>query len=755
MSELRPGPDAGPPIGGPPWSDAVPETGGTWWSRHRQAKQRRLAGMTRGRRVARRLGIVATGLLAFLALSMVVAVVGFYQLSDVPRPTDRPNPQVASILYSDGSVMARIGTQNRTDVALSAVPQDVRWAVLAAEDRGFYSEHGISLRGTARAALNDLRGGDTQGGSGITQQYVKNVYTDSQRTLTRKFRELAIAVKIDRDYSKNQILEWYLNTIYFGRGAFGVQAAAQAYFGVDVGRLTLDQGALLAGLIQAPTDYDPATSRSLARQRWSYVLDGMVATGHLDAATRATLRFPKTIKPTVTQFGDTGPDGLIVRQVTAELQADGISTHELNYGGLQIRTTINKRAQQAALSSIDAVYGHLTKQQKKDKLREALVAVDPATGGVLAYYGGANGVGTDYALAWRAPGSSFKPFTLAAVLDANLAGDKPSYAINSIVDGSQPYKVDGLTINNDPGDAGYSHPQPITEAMKTSLNTAFARLADAVGPDNVAAAAHKAGIPAKKTSTAYKAAGQPTLADRDGHTDVTIGFGSYPVRTIDQATAFATFAAGGVHHAAYFVQKVTDSTGKVVFEHAENGTRAFSPQVANDVTVSMNQVAAWSGDALAGGRPCAAKTGTVGLDTSAGGNSDAWMVGFTPQVSAAVWTGNDQTSVPVVNRSGGQLYGRDMPGQAWKSFMDTYLDGKPVQPVATKQEILNSSVPKYEPPASTSAAPTSAAPTTTPAPSPTPTSSPPGSGTPSPTGSTSPPRVPPPTRSGPTRSSPR
>ena len=679
---------------------------GDWFKRRRARKKRRLAAMSRKRRVWRRVGLAFTWLLAFFAVTLTVATIAFYQLSRVPKPTDLKINQIATIAYADGTPMAKIGDTNRTSVSLSKVPVDVRWAVLAAEDRKFYSESGVSIRGTIRAAINDLTGGDTQGGSGITQQYVKNAYLNSSRTLSRKFKELAIAIKLDRDYSKDQILEWYLNTIYFGRGTYGIEAASQAYFKVDVDKVTVTQGALLAGLIQAPSDYDPATAPQLAKDRWNYVLDGMVSINRLDAAKRATLTFPATVAPSTAQFGGTGPTALIVRQVKAELGKIGIDESTLNTGGLTIRTTINRSAQDSAQSAINQVYGDLSTEQIKDKLREALVAIDPSTGSVLAYYGGSNGAGVDYAQAWRAPGSSFKPFTLAAVLNANLAGKQPAYAINSVVDGSQP--ATGLTglppIFNDPGDASFSFPQAITQAMKVSLNTAFARLAEQVGPDVVAATAHTAGIAPLKTSTAYSDAGKKTLVGADGHADATIGFGSYAVRPIDQATAFATLASGGTRHASHFVQKVTDSSGTTLYQHKDDGVQAFDKRVANDVTVSMNQVASWSGDALADGRPSAAKTGTVGLDGNQSGNSDAWMVGFTPQVSAAVWTGNDLTSIPVVNSSGGALYGSNMPGQAWKVFMDTYLAGVPEVPVANQQEIFGgtnpatSSVPTSTPP---------------------------------------------------------
>ena len=193
-----------------------------WPERRRKrkaAKKRRLAKMSPRRRIARRVGIIATWLLAIVALFMSTTVVLFYTLTDVPRPEDLPLPKTATIQYADGSVMARQFQQNRTIVKLDQVPEHVRWAVLAAEDRGFYSEPGFSMKGTVRAALSDLTGGDTQGGSGITQQYVKNAYLNNERSLSRKLKELMIAVKLARQYSKNQILEFYLNTVYFGRGA--------------------------------------------------------------------------------------------------------------------------------------------------------------------------------------------------------------------------------------------------------------------------------------------------------------------------------------------------------------------------------------------------------------------------------------------------------------------------------------------------------------------------------------------------------
>ena len=221
-------------------------------------------------RIWRRVGLIATWCLGGFAVFLVVAVVGLYTLADVPRPEDLPQPQAAEIYYADGSLLAKIGTENRTIVPLSQVPDSMKWALISTEDRNFYSEPGFSIRGSLRAALSDLTGGDTQGGSGLTQQYVKNAYLSSQQTLTRKIKELAISVKLAREYSKDDILGFYLNTVYFGRGAYGIEAAAQTYFGVDSSKLTVAQSALLAGLLRAPSYYDPANNPQAAQARWQH-----------------------------------------------------------------------------------------------------------------------------------------------------------------------------------------------------------------------------------------------------------------------------------------------------------------------------------------------------------------------------------------------------------------------------------------------------------------------------------------------------
>jgi membrane peptidoglycan carboxypeptidase len=691
--------------------------------------------MTRKKRIWRRVGLIATWCLGGFAFFLVIAVIGLYTLADVPRPEDLKQPQAAIIYYADGSEMAKIGTQNRTIVPLSQVPESMRWAVLSTEDRNFYKDPGFSFTGTARAALSDLTGGDTQGGSGITQQYVKNAYLSSEQTITRKIKELAISVKLAREYSKDDILEFYLNTVYFGRGAYGIEAAAQTWFNEDSSKLTVAQGALLAGLLKAPSGYDPALHPVAAKARWKLVLDNMVVTGHLSGEDEAGLAYPDTLPPSDGNgLGASGPEGLIVTQVKQELEAEGISEAAINTKGLRIQTTIVPAAQKAAEDAITTAYAKPTAKQAN--LQKALVAVDPSSGAVLAYYGGSDGTGFDYAQAYRQPGSSFKPYVLATALQQNLAGIKPAYTINSVFDGSSPQIIDGQSISNDPTDPKTGK-YTLADAMTLSLNTVFYRLASDVKPAAVATLAHQLGIAPTRDVNGVST---PTL-QINGVTDDRIGIGGYEVRPIDQAVGYASLANGGTLNESYFVQKVTDASGDVLYQHKAAGKRVIDAKVVNDTTLSMEKVASSSGLSLAGGRAVASKTGTVGIGTTSN-SSDAWTVGFTPAVSVASWAGSN-TLDPIYNNQGTSMYGRQNPGQAWQLFMNAYLGSTPKQALPTKQQIgvdaatstpPSSSVPPSSstPPPSSSAA-SSTPPTTPPVTPPTtPPTVPPASLTPSP-----------------------
>ncbi|WP_396890829.1 transglycosylase domain-containing protein [Mycobacterium sp. Z3061] len=632
--------------------------------------------------------------LAVLILLPIVTFTMAYFIVDVPRPGDIRTNQVSTILASDGSEIAKIVPPegNRVDVNLNQVPVHVRQAVIAAEDRGFYSNPGFSFTGFARAVGNNLFGGDLQGGSTITQQYVKNALVGSAQHgwsgMMRKAKELVIATKMSGEWSKDDVLQAYLNIIYFGRGAYGISAASKAYFDKPVEQLTVAEGALLAALIRRPSTLDPAVDPEGALARWNWVLDGMVETKALAAKDRAGQVFPKTVSPDQARAENqtTGPNGLIERQVTKELlELFNIDEQTLNTQGLQVTTTIDPQAQQAAEK---AVSKYLDGQDPD--MRSAAVSIDPRTGAVKAYYGGSNALGFDFAQAGLQTGSSFKVFALVAALEQGIG---LGYQVDS-----SPLTVDGIKITNVEGEScGTCN---LAEALKMSLNTSYYRLMLKLkgGPQAVADAAHQAGV-------AESFPGVPHTLSEDGKggpPNNGIVLGQYQTRVIDMATAYATLAASGLYHRPHFVQKVVNAEGQVLFDAgtADNsGDQRIPKAVADNVTAAMQPIAGYSrGHNLAGGRQSAAKTGTTQFgDTTS--NKDAWMVGYTPQLSTAVWVGTVKGDQPLVSASGGAIYGSGLPSDIWKSTMDGALKGQPNETFPKPTEIGGyAGVPAAPPP---------------------------------------------------------
>ncbi|WKK10864.1 Penicillin-binding protein 1A [Rhodococcus ruber] len=619
---------------------------------------------------ARRWRIVGNLALAVVAVLVLVPALMFavaYLSTDVPRPSDMKTNQVATVYAADGTTeLSRIVPPegNRVEVDLAEIPEHVRNAVLSAEDRNFYSNPGFSVSGFARAARDNVLGKETAGGgSTITQQYVKNVLVGADRTVTRKMRELVISTKMARQWSKDEILQAYLNTIYFGRGAYGIAAAAQAYFGKPVGELSVAEGAVLAGVIQTPSALDPEFNRPAIEARWNYVLDGMVEMGELDTAERDAQEFPPTVPAAQATQADaaTGPEGLLRTQVIRELEAAGISGQVLSTEGLQITTTIDPRAQQAAIDS-----ARETLEGEPANLRTAVVSIDPRSGAVRAYYGGEEGAGFDFAQAPVQTGSAFKVFGLVAAL-------KDGIGLNARFS-SAPLTVGDLEIGNVEGEScGVC---TIAEALKRSLNTSFYRLMMAMenGPQKIADAAHEAGIPLEIPGVDGR-----TLSHNGGAPEGGIVLGQYQSRVIDMASAYATLAASGTYHQPYFVQRVVNAEGEVLLDRpASPGEQRLDPAVADNVTQAMQPIAAYSrGHALAGGRPSAAKTGTTQLGDT-GLNKDAWMVGYTPSLSTAVWVGTPDGTA-ITNSWGGSIYGSMLPSDIWKGTMDGALEGTEVE----------------------------------------------------------------------------
>ena len=631
-----------------------------------------------------------------------------YAVTDVPAPNEVATKQALQLLYADGKPMARFGT-NRVLVPLSRVSLPAQHAVLAAEDRNFYSEPGISPRGIARAMFSNVKGGGVeQGGSTITQQYAKNAFLSQERTFSRKIKEVFIALKMSRTVSKDQILEDYLNTIYFGRGAFGIEAAANTYFGprVHASQLTAEQAAVLASSIRSPAGYDPERHPQRAKARWAYVLDGMLKKKWLSQEQRAAAAYPKVLGRAAKDLVD-GDLSYVRDQVINELEKHGFAEDRIASGGLVVVTTLQRKAQDAARSAIkDGLKG-----KGPDAPVGALVSVKPGTGQVVAYYGGSTPGGFDWADQGQGqePGSSMKPYVLAAALESGKA-------LSDKYDGHSPQDVCGDKVTNDAGDPPFGQ-LDLATALAHSVNTVYTRLACDIGPKKVVALAHKAGI--------------TTPLDGEGSVSqqVALGSGGYEVHPLDHANGYATFAAKGLHAAPHFVLYVKDSHNNVVYRAKEKTDRAFPEDVSADVTYAMQKVVqeGTGKNAKIPGRPTAGKTGTTQ------NNKNAWFCGFTPQLATAVWVGR-----PGGKSLGKSGYGGTLAAPIFRDFMEKALEGEPVKQFPPAAHVASTATP------TATATPTGPpSPTSTPTvqvtlPPVVPTKKPHGSPTPAPTATSSP-----------------
>jgi membrane peptidoglycan carboxypeptidase len=637
------------------------------------------------------------GGLALLVLA-VVGVVVAYGRTTIPQPNDLADAQVSILYYADGKTeLDRIAVAegNRESVPLSKVPKPVQDAHLAAEDRTFYTNNGISVGGIFRAVKSSLTGDAQVGGSTITQQYVKNYFLTQDRTLSRKGREILISVKIDGELTKQQILENYLNTIYYGRGAYGIQSAARTYFNKDVSKLSVGEGAVLASILNAPALYDPANGEAAAERlngRYEWVLDGMVSEGWLAPAERAKLtKLPKIQKLKASTRGS-GPSGYITAEVRGELHRIGLTDQDIDKGGLRITTTIDKKAQTAAIA---AMQDNLPKA-----VQGGLVAVRPGDGAVVAMYGGANYAKTQWNSATQAilqAGSNFKPFAvLAAVRDGISTKTK--------FEGNTPQKFADVTINN------FEHRSygmvDMRRMIGRSINTAFVALNEKIGPAKTKQAAIDAGIP-----ESTKGLG----------TDLTNVLGTSSPRVIDMASAYSTIASQGVRSKPYFITKVTSTTSDFTYDVKPQTQRAFDKDVTADVTDALTYTVKPGGTAtkLQGlNRPVAGKTGTSEE------NKSVWFSGFVPQLAVSIGmykpdaNGNPTT---MTGAEGYNLTGGTIPADIFMAFMQPTLEGVEVLPFPDRAGVGDTRVPREtttQAPTTTTEAPTTTteAPTTTQAP---------------------------------------
>ncbi|MEU9355091.1 transglycosylase domain-containing protein [Streptomyces griseoloalbus] len=680
-------------------------------------------------------GLCLLGMGAFIVLYMVI---------DIPEGNADAERQGNVYKYSDGSLMARKG-YNREIVDLARVPKDVQRTFVAAENKTFYKDSGVDIRGTARGVLNTLSGKGAQGGSTITQQYVKNYYLTQDRTVSRKLKEMVISLKLDREKSKDYILAGYINTSFYGRGAYGIQAAAQAYYRVDAEDLTVEQGAYLAALLQAPNQYDWAiasdTGRRLVQERWDYVLDNMVEQKWLDRSERRAMKFPVPEEPRpapgmegqtgyVVEAANTALKRQLVEQGTAEdmNQADAL----VDAGGWTVTLNIDKK-KQAALEK--AVKTRLTSKLDPDKrpvdadVQAGAVSVDPKTGAVVAMYGGVdyvkhytnNATRDDYQ-----PASTFKPVILAAAVDQDAeTQDGVPITADTIYDGTSERPVmDGdrevgfAPPNEDDVDYGDI---TVQEAMNKSVNSVFAQMGIDVGMPEVVKVAGELGM----ETEGMEAVPAQTL-------------GSMGASPLEMAGVYATLDNHGKKVTPAIVKSVEHKDRQVEFPDPI-GEQVISREAADTVTSVLTGVVddgtareSVRENPLRDGQQVAGKTGT------SDNNKSAWFTGFTPDLVTSVGLfGEDEknhSQVPMY-RAGGVDYrvnGGGFPAEIWAAYTFGVMDevtefdletkqGAAVRPSTSPPDTQSpSQTPSQEP---TSQEPTTEAPSETP--SQTPTSQPP------------------------------
>ncbi|MFI2734523.1 transglycosylase domain-containing protein [Streptomyces sp. NPDC018711] len=634
-----------------------------------------LPGPVERRRRPRR---VLRTLLGLLLLGMLLSAGAFaagYLLVEIPPANAAAVAQSNVYLYRDGTPLARDGEVNRENVRLDQIPLTVRQAVLAAEERDFRTSRAVDPKAMVRAAWNTVTGKGRQSGSTITQQYVKNYYLGQEQTLTRKAKEFFIAIKLGREKSKDEILQGYLNTSYFGRNAYGIQAAARAYYGKDVEHLDTAEGAYLASLLKAPSAYDVTThpeNRAKAVARWHYVLDGMVGEGWLSPAARAAARFPapQTARAATALSGQRG---YLVQAVEEYLTGHGIVDEKtLAGGGFRITTTLEPTTQEALVDAVEnRVVSRLDPANAPaDRyVRVGAAAVDPANGKVLAMYGGVdytqqyvnNATRRDYQV-----GSTFKPFVFTAAVQ-NEAQTQQGRPITpyTMYDGTNRRPVEGWggspydPANED--DASYGDIN-VGAATDLSVNTVYAQMAVDVGPAHVRRTAIDLGLPG-------------TTPDLNASPSIALGPATASV--LDMASAYATLAAHGRNGTFSLVEEISRNGRRLELPAAVR-RQAVSREAA-DTTTSILRSVVETGTgtaAQAAGRPAAGKTGTAEDDKA------AWFAGYTPELATVVAVmGQDPESgaqEPLYGALGQpRVNGGGVPAEIWGAFTREALDGTP------------------------------------------------------------------------------
>jgi penicillin-binding protein 1A len=595
----------------------------------------------------RRFLIAASLFIVLIVAVIAIAIVLAFETLQLP-PT-APMAQASVITDASGNQLATFNAgENRTPVQLGQVPPVVIQAVIDTEDHDFYKHHGVDPRGTARAFVDDLRGqGGLQGGSTITQQYVKQVYVGSERTVWRKFKEAVLAIKLERRESKDEILQNYLNTIYFGRGAYGVEAASKAYFNEDVSKLDLQDASYLAGLIRGPELADVTKDPQVATQRRDLTLSSMVKYGAITQQQADQVKaiplasyVTKTSTPSSDKVsGDKGDEYFVAYVKSVLIQRFGEQVVES--GGLHVQTTLDPSLQAKAYTS---VYGFL----KPNEPSGALVSID-SNGYIKAMVGGRDysqsqvNLATGAGGSGRQAGSTFKAFELAAATNDDICYKDTFSGPSSMV-------IPGWDSEDKPvtnfGNESFGRIS-LVDATVNSVNTVYAQLVMQDGVGNLIDTARAAGITSDMPN-------QPSLV-----------LGTASVTPLDMADAYLTFSQQGEHVDPNPILEVKDSSGQILEKSHRSSQRVIPENTANVVNYALQQVVnRGTGTAAQIGKPLAGKTGTTENE------GDAWFVGYTPTLSTAVWMGYPEgSSHAMTNVRGIAVTGGTFPAQIFANYM--------------------------------------------------------------------------------------
>ena len=617
--------------------------------------RKRRRAQSKGKRKRRTTLILGALLIVVLALiaSGVGAVAAFRSSCDLSALRPVEIGQNSFVFAANGSVLGSIPAErNRTPVLLWRVSPWMRKATVAIEDHRFYQHGGVDYEGIARAAWKDLSAGHVvQGGSTITQQLVRNLYISKERTFKRKVKEACLAIKLSRRWSKDKILGEYMNQVYFGNHAYGIEAASQTYFSKHAKELTLAESALLAGLPQAPSSYDPLHRPAAALARRDLVLGAMVRYGDITAGQYQSAVAQRNLRLKPGKLYTRIREPYFFSYVRDQLIAE-YGSNTVRSGGLSVYTTINPRLQRAALKAIkDTLY-------LREDPAAAVVSINPASGAIRAMTAVTPGrTGNQFNLvaqARRQPGSTFKVFVLTAAVEMGMNPNSTYYT-------SAPfhYQPDPYTPAWDVStyDHSYSGSVSVASATLASDNTVYAQLTLDVGPEKVAEMAHRLGI-------------QSTL-------DVVpaMGLGADAISPLEEASAFATLAAGGVYSKPMAIRKVVLASGKVDTDAGwgmPKRRRAISDGVAYEVTqILQDNMLGGTGVGAYFGRPAAGKTGTTD------NHADAWFSGYVPQLETTVWVGYPQGEIPMENVHGISVAGGTYPATIWKLFMEVATANTP------------------------------------------------------------------------------